>query len=67
MQTCKTFLAKSLPMIVWGFDRGVGRPLLLLYDAKALSCLKNKTFKDLGYYSELPKVADAVIKAGLDN
>jgi hypothetical protein len=48
-----------------GFDRGVGHPLLHLYEAKALICLKNKMFKGLGCYSELPKVADAVIKARL--
>jgi len=35
-----------------GFDHGVGHPLLLLYDAKAPNCRKNKVFKDLGYYSE---------------
>ena len=46
-----------------GFDHGVGHPLLLLYDAKAPNCRKNKVFKDLGHYSEWPKVADAVIKA----
>ena len=36
-----------------GFDHGVGRPLLLLYDAKALNCQKNKVFKDLGHYAWL--------------
>ena len=46
-----------------GFDHGVGHPLLLLYDAKALSGRKNKAFKGLGHYAEWPKVADAVIKA----
>ena len=46
-----------------GFDHGVGHPLLLLYDAKAPNCGKNNEFKDLGHYSEWPKVADAVIKA----
>jgi len=46
-----------------GFDHGVGHPLLLLCDAKAPKCLKDKAFKDLDYYSEWPKVADAVIKA----
>jgi hypothetical protein len=46
-----------------GFDHGVGHPLLLLCDAKAPNCRKNKTFKDIGHYSEWPKVADAVIKA----
>jgi hypothetical protein len=46
-----------------GFDHGVGHPLLLLYDAKAPNCQKNKVFKGLGYYSEWPKVADAAIKA----
>src|SRR6266478_1636110 len=38
-------------------------PLLLLYDAKAPNCRKNKAFKGLGHYAEWPKVADAVIKA----
>jgi hypothetical protein len=47
-----------------GFDHGVGHPLPLLYDAKAPNCGKNNEFKDLGHYSEWPKVADAVIKAG---
>jgi len=46
-----------------GFDHGVGHPLLLLHDAKAPNCRKNKAFKGLGHYSEWPKVADAVIKA----
>jgi hypothetical protein len=46
-----------------GFDHGVGHPLLLLYDAKAPNCRKNKVFKGLGHYAEWPKVADAVIKA----
>jgi hypothetical protein len=46
-----------------GFDHGVGHLLLLLYDAKAPNCRKNKAFKGLGHYSEWPKVADAVIKA----
>jgi hypothetical protein len=46
-----------------GFDHGVGHPLLLLGDAKAPNCQKNKAFKDLGHYAEWPKVADAVIKA----
>jgi hypothetical protein len=46
-----------------GFDHGVGHPLLLLYDAKAPHCGKNKAFKDVGHYAEWPKVADAVIKA----
>src|SRR6266446_2319755 len=48
-----------------GFDHGVGHPLLLLYDAKAPNCRKNKVLKGLGHYSEWPKVADAVIKAVL--
>ena len=38
-------------------------PLLLLYDAKAPNCRKNKAFKGLGHYAEWPKVADAVIMA----
>jgi hypothetical protein len=46
-----------------GFDHGVGHPLLLLYDAKAPNCRKNKAFKGLGHYAEWPKVADAVIMA----
>jgi hypothetical protein len=46
-----------------GFDHGVGHPLLLLYDAKAPNCRKNKAFKGLGHYSEWPKVANAMIKA----
>ncbi len=50
---------------VSGFDHGVGHSLLLLYDARAPNCGKNNGFKDLGRYSEWPKVADAVIKAPL--
>jgi hypothetical protein len=46
-----------------GLDHGVGHPLLLLGDAKIPNCRKNKVFKDLGHYSEWPKVADAVIEA----
>ena len=44
-----------------GFDHGVGYPLLLLYDAKAPSCGKNNEFKDLGHYSEWPKMPAALI------
>jgi hypothetical protein len=44
-------------------DHGVGHLLLLLYDAKAPHCRKNKAFKGLGHYAAWPKVADAVIKA----
>src|SRR6266850_5255677 len=46
-----------------GLDHGVGHLLLLLYDAKASHCRKNKAFKGLGHSAEWPKVADAVIKA----
>ncbi len=45
------------------FDHGVGHPLLLLCDTKAPNYRKKKAFEDLDYYSEWPKVADAVIKA----
>jgi len=48
-----------------GFDHGAGHPLLLLDDAKAPNCQKNNEFKDLGNYSEWPKVAGAVIQAFL--
>jgi hypothetical protein len=47
-----------------GFDHGAGHPFLFLDDAKAPHCRKNNGFKDLGNYSEWPKVAGAVIKAG---
>ena len=47
----------------FGFDHGAGHPLLFLDDAKAPNCQKNNGFKDLGNYSEWPKVAGAVIKA----
>jgi len=46
-----------------GFDHGAGHPLLFLDDAKAPNCQKNNGFKDLGNYSEWPKVAGAVIQA----
>jgi hypothetical protein len=46
-----------------GFDHGVGHPLLFLCDANVPNYRKNKRLKDLGHYSEWPKVADAVIKA----
>ena len=46
-----------------GFDHGAGHPLLFLNDAKAPNCRKNHGFKDLGNYSEWPKVAGVVIKA----
>ena len=49
----------------FGFDHGVGHPLLFLCDANVPNYRKNKRFKDLGHYSEWPKVADAVIKAPL--
>jgi len=45
------------------FDHGVVHRLLLLCHAKAPNYGKKKAFKDLAYYSEWPKVADAVIKA----
>jgi hypothetical protein len=50
---------------ITGFDHGAGHPLLFLDDAKAPNCQKNNGFKDLGNYSEWPKVAGVVIKAGL--
>ena len=50
-----------------GFDHGAGHPLLYLDDAKAPNCRKNNEFKDLGNYSEWPKVAGAVIKAGCEH
>jgi hypothetical protein len=50
-----------------GFDHGAGHPLLFLDDAKAPNCQKNNGFKDLGNYSEWPKVAGAVIKAQHQN
>ena len=48
-----------------GFDHGAGHPLLFLDDAKAPNRRKNNGFKDLGNYSEWPKVAGAMIKANL--
>jgi transposase len=48
-----------------GFDHGAGHPFLFLDDAKAPNCRKNNGFKDLGNYSEWPKLAGAVIKATL--
>ena len=50
-------------MSLFGFDHSVGHPLLFLCDIKVPNYRKSKGFKDLGYYSEWPKVADAVIKA----
>src|SRR5262249_9043566 len=47
----------------FGFDHGAGHPLLFLDDAKVPNCQKNNGFKDLGNYSEWPKVAGAVIQA----
>ncbi len=47
----------------FGFDPGVGHPLLLLGNAKTPNLLDNKEFNGLGHYSEWPKVADAVIEA----
>jgi hypothetical protein len=38
---------------------------LFLDDAKAPNCQKNNEFSDLGNYSEWPKVAGAVIQAGI--
>jgi hypothetical protein len=46
-----------------GFDHGADHPLLFLDDLKALNYQKENEFKDLGNYSERPKVANAVIKA----
>jgi hypothetical protein len=46
-----------------GFDHGVGHPPLLLCNTKAPNYRNKKAFKDLGHYSEWPKVADAVIEA----
>jgi len=47
----------------FGFDHGAGHPLLFLDDAKAPHGRNNNEFKDLGNYSEWPKVAGAVINA----
>jgi hypothetical protein len=47
----------------FGFDHGVGHPLLLLCNAKAPNYQQTKVFKHLDNYSEWPQVADAVIKA----
>src|SRR6266581_7684865 len=52
----------TIPLRV-GFDHGAGHPLLFLDDAKAPNYRKNNGFKDLGNYSEWPKVAGAVFKA----
>jgi hypothetical protein len=38
-------------------------PLLFLDDAKAPNCRKHNGFKDLGNYSEWPKVTDTMIEA----
>ena len=38
-------------------------PSLLLCNAKASNCWQNKAFKNLGHYSEWPKVADAELEA----
>jgi hypothetical protein len=46
-----------------GFDHGVGHPPLLLCNTKVPNYRNKKAFKDLGHYSEWPKVADAVIEA----
>ena len=48
---------------VFGFDHGVGHPLLLLCNAKAHNHRKSEGFKHLDNYSEWPKVADVVIEA----
>ena len=50
--------------VLLGFDHGAGHPLLFLDDAKAYNCRKNNGLKYLSNYSERPKVAGAVIKAG---
>jgi hypothetical protein len=50
-----------------GFDHGAGHPFLLLCNTKAPNYSKNKAFNDLAHYSEWPKVAGAVIKAGARN
>jgi hypothetical protein len=52
-------------MSTTGFDHGAGHPLLFLDDAKPPNCQKNNGFNDLGNYSEWPKVAGAVIQAGI--
>jgi len=38
----------------FGFDHGVGHPLLLLCHAKEPNYRKNKAFNDLAYYAEWP-------------
>jgi hypothetical protein len=50
-------------LIGGGFDHDAGHPLLFLDDTKTPNCRKNNGFKDLGNYSEWPKVAGTVIKA----
>jgi hypothetical protein len=49
--------------VFFGFDHGVGHPLLLLCNAKAHNHRKSEGFKHLDNYSEWPKVADVVIEA----
>src|SRR5712691_9813058 len=56
------YSANPLP----GFDHGVGHPPLLLCNTKAPNYRNKKAFKDLGHYSEWPKVADAVRLARRD-
>jgi hypothetical protein len=59
------FSSKGIPLArgFSGFDHGVGHPLLFLGDKKVPNCPNNKWLKELGNYSEWPKVADTVIKA----
>ncbi len=59
MEQPSKYSANPLP----GFDHGVGHPPLLLCNTKAPNYRNKKAFKDLGHYSEWPKVADAVIEA----
>ena len=48
---------------VFGFDHGVGHPLLLLCNTNAHNHRKSEGFKHLDNYSEWPKVADVVSEA----
>ena len=45
-----TQIPLAFSIAVFGFDHGVGHPLLPLYDAKVPNCQKRKEFKGLGHY-----------------
>ena len=62
-QLCQRWVLVLCLDAIFGFDHGVGHPLLILCPTKETNYRKNKALKELAHYSQWPNVADAVIEA----